>query len=30
MGAQMRNVVKDLTRDDMIAIAAYVASLDPK
>ena len=30
MGAQMRNVVKDLSRDDMIAIAAYVASLEPK
>jgi cytochrome c553 len=28
-GALMKNVVKDLTEDDMIAIAAYTASLAP-
>lgn len=28
-GAQMRKVVENLTEDDMIALAAYVASLNP-
>ncbi len=28
-GALMKNVVKDLTEDDMLAIAAYTASLNP-